>query len=597
MSMYSKESIRKQILTYAELLWGRKITNQSDIMVRLLVEELTEELFLMRNSLENIGQTLLEKLAVKLTPPQYLSVRPAHTVLRMKTSDPQYILSHKTPFYLKHLPDSLKNKDIENIIFYPLTDTNLFNIDIDYVVHSSDLFTVSSDNTKQIKDKAKIKDKTNSIWLGLNINPEIKNLKGLTFYIDFPDLSEIHDYYEVICYTELIINGKSVKLKQGFPESNQSKNSFKADILAFYKKNYFTIDEDVLIKSLPKELLPVGYVDNFDAEKLQDIVPSVWIQLKFQFSILYEDLQKITINLNTFPAYNARFYNQKAERENLECPLSLGADNFEKLLDIISVSDSNNTFTPYSFEETEPIGVYRLKPITNFHIQGLEIADYLEQLSDLVENERIAFPEIDPDKINDIIHAITSVETDKEGKMEINKKDNQKLEIGKMLIYPYPATDTVNIDYLVTYGELANGISAGERYVPQLDGQSNMPDAISLKPVCGGKEFSHMEDLLAINKYLLLSNDRLVTENNITSFCEMELGKLVEKVELKLTTKISSLPHEGIIKTIEVRLYPSDRYPGHLYNPGVLRHLLNGLNKRSPRDHNYTIKVMTESAN
>lgn len=594
--MHSKESIRKQILTYAELLWGRKITNQSDMMVRLLVEELTEELFLMRNSLENIGQTLLEKIAVKLTPPQYLSVRPAHTVIRMKTSDPQYILSHKTPFYLKHFPDGLKDKKIENITFYPVTDTNLFNINIDYMIHSSGLFIVNGDNTKLLKNKTKIKDRTNSIWLGLNINPEIKNLKGLTFYIDFPDLSEIHDYYE-LSYTELIIDEKPVKLKQGFPESHLSKNSFKADILAFYKKNYFTIDEDVLIRSLKKELLPGEYVDNFDAERLQDIVPSVWIQLKFQFSILCDDLEKVTVNINTFPAYNARFYTQKAEKENLGCPLSLGADNFEKLLDIISVSDSNNTFSPYSLEETEPIGVYRLKPVTNFHIQGLEIADYLEQLSDLIENEKIAFPVIDSDKINDIIHAITSVETEKEGKMEINKKDNQKLEIGKMLIYPYPATDTVNIDYLVTYGELANGIPAGERYVPQLEEQNNMPDAISLKQVCGGKEFSHMEDLLAINKYLLLSNDRLVTENNIVSFCEMELGKLVEKVELRLTTKVSSRPHEGIIKTIEVSLYPSDRYAGHLYNPGVLRHLLNGLNKRSPRDYNYTIKVMPESVN
>ncbi|NDV67898.1 hypothetical protein [Dysgonomonas sp. 25] len=591
--MLSKETIRKQILSYAELIWGTKKIERADFLVRLLVEELTEELYRMQNSINNIELTLLEKLAAKLTPPEYLSIRPAHGIFQIKTTIPQYILGHQIPFYLNDKPDYLKEKEIENIIFHPVTDTKLFNIKVDYVFNSTNLYMIDNAGNKQIKCRSPKKSYTNSIWLGLSIDKNIENLKGLSIYIDFPHLSEIHDYYEVIHYTDLIIEGKPVKLTQGFPTSfNIYDNTIESNILAFYEKNYLTIDENLFVESLYAEPLPSELIKLFEPDEISDMVPKYWIQVKFHFYIQPEDLTGVVVALNTFPAYNKTTNNQKVNKEYLKDTVALYAERSEKLLGLTSVIDSNkNKYSPYDPENDDPEGSYHIEPVNNIYIQSLDIADYLEQLTDLIDNEKTAFPKIDTDKIFETVNSITSVETGVGDKLDSNDQNNQKIEIDRMLVHPMKKADSVNIIYETTLGELANDIPAGVKYIPQLETQTGLSDAINLTPVCGGKEFSDLEDLLAINKYLLASNDRLITNFNIISFCETELGKLIEKVEIELTSKVSPRPKEGIIKTIEVKLFPSDRYPDLLYKRGILRDLLMRMKLRSPHDYDYTIQI------
>lgn len=596
--MYSKESIRKQILSYTELIWGTKKIDRSDILVRILVEELTEELYRMRNSINNIELTLLEKLAAKLTPPEYLSIRPAHGIFQSKITKPQYMLAHQVPFYLNEKPDYLKEKGVENIIFHPVTDTSLFNIRVDYIFNSTNLYIVDNRGNKQIKCRSSKKAYTDSIWLGLNIDNNIENLKGLAFYIDFPELSEIHDYYEVTHYTELIIKGKQVRLSQGFPSNmNIYDNTIESNILAFYKKNYLTINDDFFVESLQPELLPSELTGLFEQDDISDMTPKYWMQVKFHYCIQPEDLTGAVVALNTFPAYNKTINNQKVNKEYLKDTVALYAERFEKLLGVTSVIDSNdNTYSSYDPENNDPAGSYHIEPVNNIHIQSPDIVDYLEQLTDLIDNEKSAFPKIDTDKISDIVNSIKSVETGIEDKLDSNDKDNQKIEIDRILIYPIKKADSVNIIYETTLGELANNIPAGGKSIPQLDDRSGISDAVTLTSICGGKEFSDLEDLLAINKYLLASNDRLITEYNIISFCETELGKLIEKVEIELTCKVSPRPKEGVIKTIEVKLFPSDRYPSLLCKRGILRDLLIRMKLRSPHDYDYTIVIMPKAS-
>ena len=191
--MKSKEAIRNQILAYTNQIWGTKKIERLDLLVQMMVATLTNELYLVQNKLNDIDTTLLEKIARKLTPERFISVRPAHTVLQMKPDYPVIQLEQSNMFTLEWVPDGFIDEKADSIIFYPVANTSLFNIQIDNLFHHKQLYSVDGNGKKQLLVNTHNQPASNSIWLGLNINPEIDNLKGLSFYIDFPKLSEIHE--------------------------------------------------------------------------------------------------------------------------------------------------------------------------------------------------------------------------------------------------------------------------------------------------------------------------------------------------------------------------------------------------------------------
>ncbi|PXV63756.1 hypothetical protein CLV62_1125 [Dysgonomonas alginatilytica] len=592
--MNSKESIRKKILSYADLIWGSKKIEQFDIVIRLLVEELTNELYLIQNSIHNIDKILLERLAERLIPKQYLSVRPAHTILQLKTNQPILTLNEQVPFYLNNVPEELKNKAISTVSFHPVTEVKLFNIHTDNYFHYPNLYSVDNSGKKKVKSIAQQSVDSNSIWLALDINKQISDLEGLSFYIEFPELSEIHDYYQVMSYTELIVNGNNIKLKQGYPTNlDIEDNDNECNVLSFYEKNYLTIAENLSTETLRAEKLPQALKDIFDKDETAELTPKYWVQLKFHHYILPEDLSRITIILNTFPVLNKRMHNTKVTEYFLYGTTSLYAGKGEKLLEIDSVTDSDNAnYEPHILDEHKVPGTYHIEPVTQTHIQGLDVMDYMEQIMDLAHSERVAFPTIDTDKVARTIQSIAKLGTNSGSKIETNEKKKHTTEVGKILLSPHDNVIHVNIQYLSTLGNLINGLPRSEQFAPQMTDQTVDAVGISLTEICGGKEFSDIDSLLAVNMYILTSNDRLVTEDNVASFCEIELDKSISKVEVVDTVKHSPRPREGMISTIEIRLYPSMRFPELLQQKGLLRDLLVRLKKRSPEHYDYTIKVM-----
>lgn len=592
--MNSKESIRKKILSYANLIWGSKKIEQFDIVIRLLVEELTNELYLIQNSIHNIDKVLLEMLAERLTPAQYLSVRPAHTILQLKTNEAIFTLNEQVPFYLNNVPEELKNRTITTIAFHPVTEVKLFNIQTDSHFHYPNLYSVDASGKTKVKATAQHPVNSNSIWLALDIDKEISDLEGLTFFIEFPELSEIHNYYEVLSYTELIVNGNKIKLKQGFPTSlDIEDNNNECDILSFYEKNYLTISGSLPTVTLQAETLPSALNAVFDHNDVTDLTPKYWIQLKFHHYIIPEDLNRISIALNTFPVSNKRNHSIKVTESLLDAMTSLYAGKSEKLLEVYSVKDSGNvSYQPHILDEHKVSGTYHIEAVNPTRIQGLDVMDYMEQIMDLAHSERVAFPTIDTDKVARTIQSIAKLGTNTGSKQEINEKKKHTTEVGKILLSPHDNPIHVNIQYSSTFGELINGLPSGEQFAPQMTDQTVDAVGISLTDICGGKEFSDLDSLLAVNMYILTSNDKLVTEDNIASFCEIELDKSISKVEVEATVKHSPRPREGMISTIEIRLFPSDRFPELIQQKSLLRDLLVRMKKRSPEHYDYTIKIM-----
>ncbi len=590
--MKSKEAIRNQITSYAGLVWGIKKTDRLDILIKMMIDGLTDELYLLQNKLDDIDAVLLEKIAVKLPPQKSLDVRPPHTVLQITPPFPAFSVSKDIPFFLDEASVDMKRNNTRDAIpFYPVAQTQLFNIKLKYLFHHEHLSSINEAGKRRALAQARQRQSPYRVWLGLEIDERIHDIENLTFYIDFPELPELHDYYEVLPYTRCLINGKEIRVKRHYPHtSGRALPEWESHILQTYEVHYLAIDQPVNLRDIKQEKLPPELQGIIDPEAAGDIKPLYWIELLFRPNFSAEDLGGMLIAVNTFPVANKKYRKQSVAKDKLEKAYSLPSDIKEKLLAVDSVTDSENRNYRPDISAGRSEGTYHLEMIRNLSLDGQGLIDHIERLLDLIEEERVAFPDIDKDKAGNIITSIENTEDDNIKKADDNTRlDNA--EIGRISVTPYENAEFVNIGYWVTYGELTNGIPAGEIFFPNKASPLDGLVAVSLCEIHGGKEITDIRDILYINQYVITSKDKIITEHNILSFCKSELGQALGKAGMELGAKISPKPKEGLIKVINLKLAPAEAYPGLLYRKGVLRDLKIRLQQRSPDHYNYEIII------
>jgi hypothetical protein len=591
--MKSKEAIRNKIISYTNQVWGTKKIERLDLLVQMMIGTLTDELYLVQNKLNDVDSSLLEKIAKKLTPEKYIAVRPAHTILQMKPNDPIVVLEPSNTFTLEWIPDGFIDEKADAITFHPVAETCLYNIKIEYLFHHKQLYAFDSNDKKQLITTVSNQSPTNSVWLGLDVATEIDNLRGLSFYLDFPELSEIHELYEVLPYTKCFINGKEIKLKRGFPvHSKDIPAESDADILHFYNDHYFTIDEDVYLRDLKPETVPEALGNIIHPEQTGELRPKYWGNLQFSPYFTPKYLRDMIIAINTFPVSNKRLIKTTIIKSNLSKTTLLPCEPGEKLLSVDSLIDNRerNLVLDVVVGSSED-GTYHLETINRAFVEEYGLIDYIEQLLDLMDDKRSVFSGINKDQAAEGLSALTNITNEDNRKVDVN--DRSKGDGTTYLsINPYKNTSTVNVSYWVTYGKHLNDIPAKKVFMPDKTPRFDGLTAVSLCELQGAKEFTDIRDIMSIDKYIFTSKDRIITEHNIKCFCESELGRIVEKVEVRLDGKISPKPYEGIVRVINIYLTPSVGYRDLLYQKGTLKNLKVRLQKRSPEDYNYNIEII-----
>lgn len=591
--MRSKEAIRNRILSFTNLIWGTKKIERQDILIQIIIDELVNELYLIQNKLHDIDIKLDEKIARDLTDEKYIAVRPAHTIIQITPNLPLVNLSKYTPFTLSQVPAGFVDENADAINFHPVVDTRLLNLKIIHLFHQRQLYAIDGSCRKQLICTTQDQSSYNSVWLAIETDPAIDNLEDVSFFIDFQELSEITNLYDVLPDTQCIIGGKNVRLEQGFPiQPNEEMFESDNDILELYRDQYLRIGEHFSLHNVGKEKLPEELETIIDPEKVADLKPAYWIKLIFNSAFEPDDLKDMVLAINAFPVSNKKLKITTVIKDNLTRITSLTSDKGEKLLSIDSLKDDRNRelTSCISFENSLP-GNYFLKTANKLFSEEFSFSDVVGLLLDKLEDERTAFPDLDKQKINHLLSSILSARSDESKKADINIKDNEDI-IARIFINPYKTTTSINICYWVTYGEFLNGIQAGRMFLPDKNSSLDGYMALSLSEIHGAKEISDIRDLKAINHFILNSRNDIITDDDIISFCTSELGNRVGNISLKLTESESIKPLEGIVRTLEICLEVSSKQRAQIYGKGVLKSLKTRLEKRSPIDYNYTIKIL-----
>lgn len=594
--MKSKEAIRKEIIHYINLTWDTKSSVNRNPLVNLMIETICNELYLLENKLTDIDLTILEKLVNKLAPSGYNYIRPAHSILYVKPSSPIYHLDRKTVFTIKNLSNELKNKEISSVGFTPVSDTILRDISVTHIFQGQTLWSVDSSGNKRVVNRVNEKSTYNTVWIKLDTGEGVKYLKDLFFYLDFPHLNDNHDYFDLLPYVKWFAGGKPLEIKHGFPITESVTHSkTETDILAFYNSHYQTILSELNLNTMEKEHLPNELIAIMGEELASNIEKGYWLSIIFPPQFNDSDLSKLVIAVNAFPALNRQYNETRVSNPSFGDIIPLSSDIGEDFLEMDTVSDSSQRLYKTEEQDEDINGTFNVEPIRKKNIADPKLADYLERLIDIAQDEKTAFPEIDSEKISSVLDSIKGIQNEESSKVELNRL-NEYAEVGRILVYPFDNTGSMDISYWTSHVEHVNGIPAGTSVMAIKVAELNKSNAILLTQVSGGKSSYDIESLKAINRYYLTSKDRILTKHNILSFCRVELGKYIKEVDVVRKARITPQFKQGIINVMEIQLTPKDKYIDYLKEKGVVKDLKTRLKLRSPDHYNYTFKVI-ESAN
>lgn len=180
---YNKEIIRKRMLKFAAAFWGVKKAENFDPVVKLLIESLSNELYKLNEEFSDIETRLLEKTARMLTPGILISPTPAHAVVHASPVEVEYLLKKDTGFYYENHSASKSKK--RSLSFYPTCQTVVRSGDVRYILCDDLLFSVHQDLSKTMLSRLTQKTgEAHCIWFGMELDPQITNLKDISFYLN-----------------------------------------------------------------------------------------------------------------------------------------------------------------------------------------------------------------------------------------------------------------------------------------------------------------------------------------------------------------------------------------------------------------------------
>lgn len=604
---YNKEQIRNRMLKYAAAFWGIKKAENFDPVVKLMLEALAHEMYLLGEDFTAIETRLLEKTARILTPDILTSPFPAHGIAHASPLEPSYLLTRESGMYYES--DSLYRKlSAGSISFYPACDTLVHKADVRYMVCNDLLYAVDHTLSKTLIARTERRMPARTVWLGVSVDESLSDLRDFSFYLDFPNLTESYEYLFLLPCTTWSVGERAVPMRQGIyiPESSQEHPTraffrnydamavIDKEVLELYNKHFLTVSQhtpldDTCRTTLPESLL--AYLSEPVREKMQERL--VWIKIQFPAHFTPDVLDGLHAGLNIVPVENKLLHEQVTSIEDTFRVIPLRTGNHESLLSVHSVKDSDGkSYHELLYQEPvskENYGTYSIRKGGCERFDSRSAKELLVYLLDLLDDETHAF------------HAVSSI-----------KQQALASQMEQLIVQMKQATDQLNesretpyylmvdqlsekgqitVKYWTTHCEIGNQIQAGVELSPHAATYLNPKTLALVSTTYGGKQAPRNRERIDLYKYGFISHGRVLTQHDIASFCKKELGELLVRTDIRNGVEISPVPSEGLIRTKEIHLVLSTELSDRLQEQRMKDNLRTHLSACSPDTFNYRIFI------
>ena len=607
----SKARIKQIAMKNAIRIWGVTNVDQLDPIVKLFIDVFATLINDNENSIEDIKERLLEQIANSLTPDSIISAKPAHSIMKAMPVEPEMEIGRRDIFYTDRITNLGKKYSLKHINFAPVTDhIKLVRGEIQHILSERNLYHIAINGEKSLVTRASsfYQDLNRTIWLSLDLDSGIKTLKNIHFYFDFPNTDYRYDLFDLLSHTIWSINGNPIAIDTGIANAHDTDElhggifahyniSYRNDeeVMGLYRKQFVHLKSNIQMPKMkkmpfPEELTP------FFPQRVNELDSSHWIKIVFPPYFKSEDLEDVDIMLNAFPVSNKSLKDKSLEREkDLVGILPLSVSEGEYFLSPDGVDDTNGRqydFLPFTTDDDGTQGMtYTLKRGGLERFSTRDLADMIEELIDLFRSEAVTFNALKMDNIRNSISKMEQFIASISARMDNNNSKIKEVPT-YLLIDSEERKNSVYASYWTSNCHIANNIPYGTPFNPLKALPIEKDSCILLKGSAGGKTTAKSGERLDAYKYSLTTRDQIYSIMDIESFCRMKYADKIQYVKAKLGVAVSYKQKEGLIRTLDVNLVPSDDYKEILFDPIKQGELKEELERRSPELYNYRIIVL-----
>ncbi len=575
----SKEIIRNRMLRHAMNYWNIKNTEDLDPMVKLLMEALSTELYNLGNEVKDTEVRLLEKIATLLAPDFLTCPQPAHAVLHAMPVEYEELLKPNTQFYTQKKISSKQDETLDksiDVFFTVAGNVRLYQVKVSQLFSGNALSSLNAQGQRQLLAQAPGSKRmdNNVIWVGLELNDRITDIGNLFFYFDWKDpgfrsalnyqLLPLGRWFlpgnrELEIIPGIIYEGKEDADNNSLFSDHEILGLIEEDTRNFYSARYISIKAgqlkqvQQLCEICPEELAP--YLAETDRQKLNK--PLLWIKLVFPAAIPQGALDELSIYSNSFPVMNRRLYDGRFRMKGNANIIPLKVSGTEQFLAVHTVSDETRPYrsNPFSNMEEES-GTYTMRSGGVERFDGRNAREFISYMLELLRSESAAFSAYGNDFISSTLREMNqriALMEQKTKSMAGSASEMPHYIIAK----PNEGNETIYIEYWTTLAETGNSIRSGTR-MQEYSGVKLRADSIFLlSTTTGGKNRLKPEEKVNAFRYGLMTRNRIVTKEDIRSFCFYELGSRISGVSIEKGFELSLHQQEGFRRTIDITLTPA----------------------------------------
>ncbi|AQX13803.1 type VI secretion system baseplate subunit TssF [Elizabethkingia meningoseptica] len=618
-NIYSKETIKARMLQNATKLWGVKSIQSLDPFVKLLIDAFSTEVFKANNEIQNVNSRLLERLAKILTPTKYTHPSPAHAVaFYMPQEDTELVMDY-TEFFFKKNISSFSKTQSDKQIDIPFTPV---------------------DNIKTIKAQVAVMVVGNTCYTfdqGLNrapvcrVNNRIEDYRRITIGIDisqydsdrFPDKLSLYcsnvafehiDYvYRLLPHVKVTSNGKALNITSGLNYTDQKKYEgfeevfreqslrYKVteDVKKIYNSKFVEIEgitDDLLLEPgfFPFEL---GHLKG-NTPQLEQLIHDhrfLWLTLEFPPQFTDQILDNFSFAINAFPVYNRLWKKTEYVLDIMGNNIPLETNKGEYFLYVDEVIDGQGKKyeeIPFTPNDQLSKGLYTVRKGGMERFSKRNAVDMMINVLELTRDEVAAFSVFNRDKLKDLLGEMSDKMKGMIKKVEYADKDLSE-DVNYVIIEPIESSVHTYATFWVTHCSLANSIRPGTL----LHSQQKAKSIMLLSETIGGEMEQKGSDSIQAYRYALMTRDKIVSMEDIKSYCQMVMKDDLKSIKVARGTIISDKPKEGFVKTIDVNIIPHN-YPfyGKSYWDHLAVVLENNIKIRAIDGVIYRVKILDDTA-
>ncbi len=579
----SREEIKSRMLKSAAKLWGFQDSEMDafDPLVSLLIGSCATEFEKIDHEIHASHARVLGRLAQLMTPDVSTGPQPSYSISQMRSVEPSSIIGRNISLnFKKQLPKRSQEdrKKFKEVHFTPTSNFQIYDGAITAIAANHRIYLAENALHREAIAETIMGEQIGALnlWIGLDLNKEIESLENLSLYFDWPNDPNRSLYYQLLPYVKAFIGTHEISMQSGFPKIKLNEKEVEIEKLykaydiakktedqvdSLFQHHYIHFDgsEEKFVWQNHLKSYPEEFQKSFDEGDLGDLKdPVLWIKLVFPQSFPVEALDNVYCGINCVPIINRRL---NKLIHSLKQDINIVPLDSESLFFNVSlVQDSNGN----TYREASPLTrLVHYKSLTYSLRQG-NIGRYDERnasemtnyLHDLLRDESASFSALNRDWLDLEVKEMKQILARIEQKLS---ESGRKESSAYLIVKPKEKGDSAYVNFWTTDGEFANNIAVGTRLDLDSGIDVDKKDIIIIKNTKGGRSKLNASESLFAYKEAVLTRGRVVTAEDIKTVCFAKLGNQIRKVEITKGISIGQEKTSGLVRTIEILLYPSQQ--------------------------------------